>query len=188
MARTSARRQELMKAAVSVFSRYGYHETGVREIAEEAHVAVGTVYLYFSGKTDLFVSLIDMLYGRVMEAVLANRRQSGNAVTKLEESLEAVVKVLLHDRDLARVVLIKSIGSEPMLEDHLWHVHQTFANLLVEELQECGLTPATAQVGAWAWVGALSEIFGLWARQPALDLEAMANEVRVIFWKGWGLG
>jgi len=77
MAQANARRQELMKAAVSIFSRYGYHETGIREIADEAHLAVGTVYLYFSGKADLFVSLIDSLYGRVMEAVLESRRQGG---------------------------------------------------------------------------------------------------------------
>jgi AcrR family transcriptional regulator len=176
-----------MRAAVSVFSRYSYHEAGIREIAEETNCAVGTFYLYFSSKADVFVALIDSLYSKVMEGVMVGRSEAAGAEDKLAGSLDAVVGVLLHERDLARVVLVKTLGSDPMLENHLWHIHQTFADLLAAELRECGLSLEHARVGAWAFVGALAEIFILWAREPDLNLENMAQGVRSLFWQGWGL-
>jgi AcrR family transcriptional regulator len=52
------RRQQILDAALSVFSKKGYGEATVPDIAREAGVAVGTIYNYYDSKRDLLMSLI----------------------------------------------------------------------------------------------------------------------------------
>ncbi len=47
------RREQILAAATEVFVRQGIHDASIRDIAREAGVADGTVYLYFKDKDDL---------------------------------------------------------------------------------------------------------------------------------------
>lgn len=181
------RRQQVLDAAVELFARDGYHAAGIREIAEAADCAVGTVYLHFSSKTDVCLALIDELYHRTMAEVVTRRDAAAEPVAKLHAALDGVVAALVGDRDLARVVLVKVAGSDPVVDGHLWRIHETFAGLVADELVECGVPRETAEIGAWAWVGSLAETFARWARDPHLDLVDMTDTVRALFWRGWGL-
>jgi AcrR family transcriptional regulator len=55
----TARQQQILKAALDVFSRKGYAAATVPEIAEGAGVAVGTIYNYYPSKRELFVAVIN---------------------------------------------------------------------------------------------------------------------------------
>ncbi len=50
--------KSIMKAAQSAFVKYGFHKTTMDKIAKEAHIAKGTLYLYFDSKEDLSQKLI----------------------------------------------------------------------------------------------------------------------------------
>src|SRR5689334_5481548 len=52
------RQQQILSAAASVIIRLGYDKTTMRDIADEAGVSRGTVYLYFKGKEELFEALV----------------------------------------------------------------------------------------------------------------------------------
>jgi len=56
---TEYRRKQILDAALAVFSRKGYGEATMPDIAREAGVAVGTIYNYYQSKRDLLVSLVD---------------------------------------------------------------------------------------------------------------------------------
>jgi TetR/AcrR family transcriptional regulator, acrAB operon repressor len=51
-------RQQLLDAALAVFSRKGYHATRLEDIAEAANVTRGAIYHHFGNKTDLYHTLI----------------------------------------------------------------------------------------------------------------------------------
>lgn len=53
---TEERRTQILEAAARIFSGRGYHGATIREIAEAAGLADGTIYLYFPGKRDLLLS------------------------------------------------------------------------------------------------------------------------------------
>jgi AcrR family transcriptional regulator len=55
---TGQRREEILKAALEVFSRQGFAAATIPEIAKIAGVAAGTIYLYFPNKRELFVAVI----------------------------------------------------------------------------------------------------------------------------------
>ena len=54
---TRSKRQAIIEAARKIFALKGYEETTIAEIAEEAGIAVGTVYLYFGNKRDIYTSV-----------------------------------------------------------------------------------------------------------------------------------
>jgi len=62
--RVVRRRAQILAAASRVFARRGFHRTTVREVAREAGIADGTVYLYFANKEDLLLGLLGQ-FGRV---------------------------------------------------------------------------------------------------------------------------
>jgi AcrR family transcriptional regulator len=53
------RRGELLRAATRVFARKGYWAASISDIIQAAGVARGTFYLYFRGKQDVFVAIVD---------------------------------------------------------------------------------------------------------------------------------
>jgi len=55
---TEKRQEQILRAAATVFSEKGYAAATVPEIARLAGVAAGTIYLYYSSKRELFVSVI----------------------------------------------------------------------------------------------------------------------------------
>jgi AcrR family transcriptional regulator len=53
------RRQQILQAAVGLFARQGFARTTTKEIAREAQIAEGTIYLYFPNKQDLLFSFLE---------------------------------------------------------------------------------------------------------------------------------
>src|SRR5215471_8133084 len=64
--RIDRRREQILAAASRVFARQGFHRSTVRQVAQEAGIADGTIYLYFRSKQDLLLALLAEL-GRVGE-------------------------------------------------------------------------------------------------------------------------
>jgi AcrR family transcriptional regulator len=87
---TEHRRKQILDAALTVFSRKGYGETTIPDIAREGGMAVGTIYLYYASKREILVS------------VLASRVLSEPFLRLMEQSPEADDKAffrsLIEDR------------------------------------------------------------------------------------------
>src|SRR3979409_537185 len=67
---TSGKRESILRAATRVFARSGYFNSKVADIAREAEVAAGTVYLYFKSKEEILHSIFDQ---NMAEAINAGR-------------------------------------------------------------------------------------------------------------------
>ncbi len=52
-----AKRDAILKAAKQRLSQYGIRKTTMKEIAQDAGIAVGTLYLYFSNKNDILIAV-----------------------------------------------------------------------------------------------------------------------------------
>lgn len=86
-AATDAKREAILDAALTLFGRYGYRRTSIDDIAREAGVAKGTVYLYVPSKEALFRTLAQSLLDRV----LASARAAAAARTGVVERLGAIL-------------------------------------------------------------------------------------------------
>ena len=62
------KREAILRAAISVFAHSGYFNSKVADIASEAGVADGTVYLYFKSKEDILHSIFDRSVEEALDA------------------------------------------------------------------------------------------------------------------------
>ena len=60
---TARRQEQILAAALEIFSQKGYTAATIPEIARKAGLAAGTIYLYFPNKRDLFIKVIEELHG-----------------------------------------------------------------------------------------------------------------------------
>lgn len=66
---TRSKRAAILDAARAIIAKQGYEETTIAEIAAAAGVAVGTVYLYFRNKRDIYTSLSTGWVEEIAEAL-----------------------------------------------------------------------------------------------------------------------
>lgn len=64
-----ARKAAIQAAAVGVFADKGFSGTTMEDVARRAEVSVGTIYLYYRSKEDLYVSLLFESMHRFTEAI-----------------------------------------------------------------------------------------------------------------------
>ncbi len=64
------KRQALKAAAYDIFSKKGYKETGISEIAKRAGVAVGSFYNYYDGKETIFLDVYIEENNRIRQAMM----------------------------------------------------------------------------------------------------------------------
>ena len=77
-------RTRLLEAAEDVFAKVGYHEASIVKITEAAGVAMGTFYLYFRSKKEIFDELLRDLNRRVRHAM---SEASAQGSTRLEQEV-----------------------------------------------------------------------------------------------------
>lgn len=78
-----ARRAEILDAALRVFGQFGYRRTSMDDVAREAGIAKGTIYLSFAGKEEVFRALSQHLAERMLAGAEAARRRPGTTADKL---------------------------------------------------------------------------------------------------------
>jgi len=159
------KRRLILRAAITVFARSGYHTSRVSDIAKEAGVAYGLVYHYFGSKEDLLETIFRRTWSRMLEAVEEIEREGAPA----REQLAGVARIVLGsweiDPDLVRV-LVREVARSPQLGREVDEIEHAFAALerIVKRGQERGeLRPGIdPRFAAWILYGALEEILTGW--------------------------
>ncbi|MCC6875463.1 MAG: TetR/AcrR family transcriptional regulator [Sandaracinaceae bacterium] len=85
----STRRQQILDAAARLLLHYGPSKTTVSDIAREARVGVGSVYLEFESKDAIVAALSRGRHERVLEAVGRALGERGSCAERLERALTA---------------------------------------------------------------------------------------------------
>jgi AcrR family transcriptional regulator len=89
----------IMKAAMDVFSRHGYAEANIRKVAEKAGVSVGSIYLYFKNKRELYRSLLVEKRREMAERTEAAVETAVNASQALSNFLRLYLEYAMKHRE-----------------------------------------------------------------------------------------
>jgi TetR/AcrR family transcriptional regulator, fatty acid metabolism regulator protein len=180
----------ILRAAIRVFANNGYFNSKVADIAREAGVADGTVYLYFKSKEEILHSI----FNRSVEEAIAEGRKQLEQISDPIEKLRRIA--LLHlerlgaDRDLAVVFQVELRGSTKFMEEFSAAGFAEYLNLIretVEEGQKAGVfrPDLNAKVVAKILFGALDEMATNWIlSKRRYKLAPMADQVLDIFING----
>jgi AcrR family transcriptional regulator len=88
-----SRVRQILEAATAVFARRGFEDARIDDVAAEAGMAKGTVYLYFKSKD----ALIDALIGQMVERELGRLRDEGEQDKPVPERLAHFVHEYTHE-------------------------------------------------------------------------------------------
>lgn len=181
--RARERRERILDAALQVFTRRGYREATMDDVAVAARTSKGGVYFHFPGKEALFLALLDrsaeLLLRRTNEALAAAPDPAG----KLDAALDVILRLFSEHRALARLFLVEALAAGPAVHHALIEVRYRFATLIASELeraQEQGaIPPLDAHLAATACFGAVYEVVTQWllSGQPT-ELTQAAPELR----------
>jgi TetR/AcrR family fatty acid metabolism transcriptional regulator len=99
--------QQIIEAAVRVFARKGYYNARVSDIAREAGIAAGTIYLYFKTKDDILVTLFRDKMAEFVDAVRKAIANEPDAASKVRRLVWLHFSQLEEDPDLAEVLQVE---------------------------------------------------------------------------------
>lgn len=112
------KRDRILKAAVKVFARNGFHGTRVSDVARAAGVADGTIYLYFDSKDEVLVSLFEDRVEKLIAYVNEELPRLPSAPARLRAIIEMQLGLLEGERDLAEVITVIMRQSTQLLKEY----------------------------------------------------------------------
>jgi len=157
------KRDRILRAAVKIFSRNGFFNSKVSEIARAAEVADGTIYLYFRNKDDLLISLFEEKMGEVVADVRRRTAVGENALEKLRIFIENHMDLLERESGLVEVLQVELRQSTKFLKDYtpvkFFEYLEVISDILEEGKREGVLRPdLNVSVARRAIFGALDEL------------------------------
>jgi TetR/AcrR family fatty acid metabolism transcriptional regulator len=99
--------QQIIEAAVRVFARKGYFNSRVSDIAREAGIAAGTIYLYFKTKEDILITLFREKMAVFVSSMRRAIADDPDAVAKVRRLVHLHFEMLEGYPDLAEVVQVE---------------------------------------------------------------------------------
>ena len=128
--------QQILDAAVRVFARNGFYNSRVSDIAREAGIASGTIYLYFKTKDEILVTLFRE---KMAEWVAHARREiaaEADAVAKVRRLVALHFAVLERNPDLAEVVQVELRQGHKFFRGASAHEVSAYFELIASVLED----------------------------------------------------
>jgi TetR/AcrR family fatty acid metabolism transcriptional regulator len=186
------KRRLILDAAVRVFARKGYHTCRVGDIAEEAGVAYGLLYHYFSSKEEVLETVFRETWSELLEAVRGVEESGAPAQEQLRQVAAILLRSWRREPDLVRV-LVREVARSPQMPRRVEEIGHAFRAIerIVARGQEEGSFRAELdpRLASWIFYGAIEEILTGWVlgQLPDGDEEVAKAERTVVEVIGGGL-
>jgi TetR/AcrR family fatty acid metabolism transcriptional regulator len=187
---TGIKRDAILRAAIKVFSENGYFNSKVSDIAREAGVADGTVYLYFKNKDDILHSIFQHAMSIFIAEAKKELEKTDDPADKLRKIAKLHLEKLGKDRDLAVVFQVELRGSTKFMEEFSTSTFAEYLNIIKEafiEGQQKGIfrSDLNPTVCAKILFGALDEMVTNWIlSKKNYPLVPMSETVISVFFNG----
>ncbi|MFY1626043.1 TetR/AcrR family transcriptional regulator [Micromonospora sp. WMMD723] len=185
----AVREQQMLDAAVKVFSRRGFHAASMDEIAEDAGISKPMVYAYLGTKEELFIACLHRETARMMLAIAGAAAPDLPPDQRLWRGLRAFFGFVGAHRDGWAVLYRQARGSQPFaaeLAAMRARLVDVVAGMLDHALRARGREVAATEleVVAYALVGASESLADWLADHPEAEPEKTATRMMNVAWLG----
>jgi TetR/AcrR family transcriptional regulator, fatty acid metabolism regulator protein len=174
------KRRVVLDAAVRVFARQGFHTCRVSDIADEAGVAYGLVYHYFSSKEQILDTLFLERWDVMLQAIAEADASGRPPREKLYAIASFIIDSYRHDPELMKVIIVEvTRAANTFGLTHLEKIRDAYAGIaaIVARAQDDGefRPEITPEFAAQAFYGAVEQVLTGWifdsvtVGQPQLD-------------------
>jgi AcrR family transcriptional regulator len=190
------RPQEILRAALDVFSDKGYRVATMQEVAEAAGITKGTIYLYFGSKKDLFIAVVRWQLERMFATLPEVTMDLGANLEEMARSAGGAVLDTLLAPDVAKFtpLVLAELNHLPDIralyqEEVLPRADATLAVMLEHGMDTGALRKADPVIAARCLLGMFfafvftQEVFGAKAQTP-MKKEDILETITTIFFRG----
>lgn len=143
----TARRAQILEAAAKTFAQKGFHRTTIKDVANEAGIADGTIYNYFRNKTGLLLGIFERMQQTVQQDDTLSQLEDLDVRAFMRLFLSQPLVTLKEDNfELFRIIV-----SEMMVNDELRVLYQ-------EEVLQPTIRLAEPLLQQWVDTGAIKPI------------------------------
>jgi TetR/AcrR family transcriptional regulator, fatty acid metabolism regulator protein len=159
------KRRLILDAAVRVFARRGYHTSRIGDIAEEAGIAHGLLYHYFSGKEEVLETVFRENWRQLLDAFERIEASDEPPLAQLQGIAKALLRSWLNDPDLVRV-MVREVARSPHLAGQVDEIREGF--LAIQRVIERGQADGSfrrdldPRLASWIVYGGLEELLTGW--------------------------
>ncbi|NLY94413.1 MAG: TetR/AcrR family transcriptional regulator [Myxococcales bacterium] len=185
------KRERILAAAVKVFAKHGFYATRVSDIAKEAGVADGTIYLYFKNKDDVLISIFDDRIRRLIEVLHREIERCETTEERLRRIIEIQLGLLEGERELAEVVTVNLRQSTRMLKQYATPLFMEYLGVIASVIAEgqregtvrADISPRLAARAMWGSLDGIAVTWALADGDPA-NLRTAAKQFATLYWAG----
>lgn len=154
-------KEKLLYAGLKLFTKEGYQKTSVLEIVEMARVSKTTFYQHFKSKEEIMVALFEVLAHEIIGEVKKSISKENRITYKAFAGIHRYIEICFEYQDVAKVVLVESVGVSRNVEKARQKAHEEFAVMIFQTVQ--AELPSTVsekgmKIVSQAMVGAINEV------------------------------
>jgi AcrR family transcriptional regulator len=185
-ARIERRRRRIVEAALTHFATRGYTVTSVDDVVSRARVSKSAFYEFFESKEHCFREVLAAEGGALIHDVLTEAASGHNHHERLRLGITRFVRECFHRPDVARLLIVESVGLSQEVEAVRHELQARFADAVAEEVRhamdhDAFYADKDPAVFGRAVVGAVSDAVGYFLTHPGVDAESLAASLCVIF-------
>ncbi len=161
------KRRQILDAAVRVFARQGFHSCRVSDIADEAGVAYGLVYHYFSSKDQVLNELFTERWSLLLAAIEEVDAQEIGPREKLDAVAGFIIDSYRHDPDLMKVIIVEvTRAANTFARTHIAEISRAYDMIakIVADAQRAGTfrRDIDPQFASMWFYGAIEQLLSGW--------------------------
>ena len=177
---------------MKVFARQGFYQSTVAQIAKEAGVADGTIYLYFKNKDDILVQIFRYRAKQVFDRFRAEVDKADHSLDKLRNLIRRHLAEFQRDRDMAVLYQVETHQNSRHAESQIREMSKMYQDI-VSEIVELGQQEGSVRKELYVGLvkrfilGAVDEVINTWLHsEREYDLVSMADPLVELLVKGIG--
>lgn len=121
--KSTLKRKSILESAARIFSQKGYIESSIKNITDEASVAVGTFYTYFSNKEEVLEQIYEEISNMSLKAASdASMDEKDNIIKKFTLGMAYAICTYVQNKDLSKILFVKSMGINEAFEKKRWEI------------------------------------------------------------------
>ena len=183
--------KKIISAATKVFAKKGFFNARIADVAKEAKVADGTIYLYFNNKFDILISLLEEEIGKIIEHIKYTIEQETDPRQMLRIFAQKHLAAMKRNRNLAEIIHIELRQSDRLVKEYRNQTFREYLDLIswiIEQGQKENIyrQDILPDIAKRVFFGALDEVSRVWTDQdsPSYTLEQTTEQVLEIFMSG----
>lgn len=191
---TNGKYHQILEAAIKVFAEQGYYKATISQVAREAGVADGTIYIYFKNKADILINFFTYKTRLVFDRFREEVSKAENAEGKLRNLIRRHLTEFQADRNMAVVFQREALQARSIDSRYIKEITKMYLDILDEIIslgQREGAFRKNFQYGlAKRFIlGAVNEVINTWvATGGRYDLVSMADPLVDFYFNGIGAG